>query len=289
MRIFQSSITAKSLTLLDNYIPDIKINVLRSYQADGPGTFKIINSAKHCVKALILDSGTWGLNKQTLKSKITVQSYASFLEYNHNYFDAYFGFDPIHGDEGTEDSIINQIYLERLGFKPIPVLQNLDIETDYYCEKKDKYPFVAIGSTHQKDFKDVKKSVFKLYENGIKVHLFGIGSYKELIEAPAWSSDCSSFAQWTKNGRQIFYTNDKETSLAVRQYDKNGNLNKDYIRASKYCDDYEDWIYENFKLSLEDVIYNHDMCTMVNSYYFYELEKRVQEVHLKKGFVFDFY
>ena len=289
MRIFQSSLTAKSLILLNNHHPNIKINVLRSYQVDGPGTLKILKHAKKYINEIILDSGTWSLNKDTIKSKISVESYASFLKnHNQNYY-KYFGFDPIHGDEGTEDSIKNQIYLEHLGFKPTPVIQNLNIETDYYCSKKDKYPFVAIGSTHSKNFDDIKKSVFKLYENGIKVHLFGIGSYKDLIQLPAWSSDCSSFAQWTKNGRLIFYANNKEISLAVRQYDKNDELNDDYIRNSIYFDDYKNWVNKNFKLSLENIIYDHNFRIMINSFYFYELEKRVHEIHLKNGFTFDFY
>ncbi len=289
MRLFQSSITAKSLLLLEEYRPDVKINALRSYLVDGPGTIDILANAKHCINMLILDSGTWSMNQGKHKEKISLKTYADFLKGNSNFYDAYFGFDPVHGDEGTEDSIESQIYLESLGFYPIPIIQNLKAETKYYCERKDYYKIVAIGSTRQKKFDDIKRSVNILYENGIKVHLFGIGSYAKLIDLPIWSSDCSSFVQWVANGRLIFFNGEKEISLSPSRCSNSGKENKDFIETSNFRDAYEDWICESFGIPIDKFLYKHDMKIMANSYYYWELEKKIQKIHLEKGFVFDIY
>lgn len=268
MRLFQSSITAKTLLNLKELCDDVKVNVLRSYLVDGPGTIDILNNARHCIDMLVLDSGTWSMNQGKHQFSIDVHTYAGFLKSNSHLFDEYFGFDPVHGDEGTEDSIANQIILERLGFRPIPIIQNINTEVEYYCERRDDYDIVAIGSTGQKKFSDIKNAVNTLYENGIKVHLFGIGSYKKLVDLPVWSSDCSSFAQWIKAGRLIYFDGKKEVTFSTARFNKSGKLNKDFIEISPHKDAYEEWLWEGLKLTLDKVIHKNEMKMVVNSYYF---------------------
>ncbi|MFU2207304.1 hypothetical protein [Solidesulfovibrio sp. C21] len=291
MRIYQSSITAASLRLLKKLQPDIKIHVLRSYLVDGPGTFEILSNNPGNVKSLALDSGTFSLTQNTHKHHIDVLNYADFLEDCSDFYTFYFGFDPEHGDEGTESSIENQRILESKGFQPIPVIQNLKLEVDYYASLASKYPLVAIGSTRKKKIDDLVKATNILHAANIKVHWFGIGSFNKLNKAPVWSSDCSSFAKWIKNGRLVFYdeVNGKEISFATREYGKNGSLNKDYIRIHPLCQDYEDWLQEKLDLSLEDVIHHGDMKLAVNSYYFYELEQKLTEEQTARGCVYDHY
>ena len=227
MRIYQSSITAASIKLLKNLKPDIKIHVLRSYLVVGTETFNILSTNPGNVKSLALDSGTFSTTKKTHKHDINVLNYADFLEDNANFYTFYFGFDPEHGDDGTESSIENQRFLEARGFRPIPVIQNLKLEVDYYASQPEKYPLVAIGSTRTKKTTDLVKATNILHAANIKVHWFGIGSFRKLIKAPVWSSDCSSFARWIENGRIIFFdeVNGKEISFATREYNLKGSLN----------------------------------------------------------------
>jgi hypothetical protein len=290
MRIYQSSITAGSLNLLKQLKPEIKIHVLRSYLVDGPGTFKILSTNPGNVKSLVLDSGTYSTTNKTHKHDINVLNYADFLEDCSTSYTFYFGFDPEHGDEGTESSIENQRILEAKGFTPIPVIQNLKLEVDYYAAQAEKYPIVAIGSTRKKKIDDLAKATNILHAANIKVHWFGIGSFNKLTKAPVWSSDCSSFAQWIKNGRIIFFdeVKGKEVSFATREYNLNGTLNKDYIRTHPLCEDYEAWLQDNLSLSLEDVIFHEDMKLTVNSYYFYELEQKLTEEQTAKGYLYDY-
>lgn len=289
MRIYQSSITLDTLNLLQKHTPEASIHILRSYLVDGPGTFKLLSFKPQNIKSIALDSGTWSINQNTHKHHINAEIYGTFLSDCSKMFSFYFGFDPVHGDDGTEDSIENQLYLEKKKFNPIPVIQNLNIEVDYYCANSSKYPLVAIGATRKKKHKDLVIATKKLHKHGIKVHWFGVGSFAKILDAPVWSSDCSSFAQWLKSGRLIFYDQikKKEAALATREYNKNGNLNKDYIRNHYLFDEYQSWLYETLGLSLEDVIFDHKMKLLVNSVYFYQLEQKVTAMQKSRGLIFD--
>jgi len=265
--------------------------VLRSYLVDGPGTLRILAKRHKNVKSLALDSGTWSISQNTHKHHISGEIYGDFLEDNAKMFSFYFGFDPVHGDGGTEDSIENQLYLESRGLTPIPVIQNLSLEVDYYIKNKSKYPFVAIGSTRKKAMSDLVRCTNALFREGVKVHWFGIGSLLKLASAPVWSSDCSSFAQWVKNGMLIFYdiNEEREVALATREYSKRGKLNKDYIRTHPVFEEYSDWLFDNLRLNVEEVISDQGLKMLANSYYFFELENKINEIHREKGFVFDVY
>lgn len=289
MRLFQSSITAETLQLIEKYVPNIKINVLRSYLVDGPGTCKIFTNAGHCVDMIVLDSSTYSLFQGNHKCHISLKTYADFLKNNCECYHAYFGFDPIHGNNGTEESITSQIYLESLGLHPVPVIQNLDLETEYYCKRHNHYNFVAIGSTRSKKEDEINKAVNKLYDKGIKVHLFGVGSLIKLKDIPIWSSDCSSFAKWVEAGRLVYFNGEKEITFSTSKFNTKGEKNDDFIEDSPYRDDYENWVFEKLGLTLDKITHNHSMKMMVNSYYFYELQKMLQNIHKLKGFSFDVY
>lgn len=291
MRIYQSSIRPETLDLIARHCPEVMIHVLRSYLVDGPGTFKILASRPKNIKSIALDSGTWSISQNTHKHHINVYNYERFLNVNSKFYNFYFGFDPVHGDEGTEVAFENQQYLESKGYSPIPVIQNLALEVDYYCSNNKKYPLVAIGSTRKKKYDDLKKAVIKLYSAGIKVHLFGIGSLAKLIDIPAWSSDCSSFAQWVKSGRLIFFdrSKNKEVSLATREFNKSGKPNKDYIRRHRLYDEYEEWINCLLGLTVDDIMFDNDLKIVANCLYFHDLEKQINVIHKSRGFTFDVY
>ena len=71
-----------------------------------------------------------------------------------------------------------------------------------------------------------------LYDNGIKVHLLGCASYNHLIAAKyAWSCDASSYGRWASFSKLIYFSKskNKEITLSIREKDKSGRVNEDYI------------------------------------------------------------
>ncbi len=185
---------------LREYFPKLSIDVLRSFRTDGPETLRLIESGFVQPSNYILDSGVWALLQGTLKHKSNVKIYAKFLHRRKGHFRFYMNFDEVFMDEGMEEfddkaiatNLKNQIYLEKQGLNPVPVIHSLDDdEIDYYIERKKKkehlenIEYIAIGSTQAKVRKERNKLVNvidKLYFNGFKVHLFGVGSYANLTE-----------------------------------------------------------------------------------------------------------
>lgn len=156
----------------------------------------------------------------------TVNDYKQFLLEHGKLFDFYFSydedFDELTRDEFYSKNDENQKILEDAGIVPypVPVIHLLeDNIVNYYCENAARYPIVAIGSNAINN-PAFKSTVETLYNYGIRVHAFKIGSVKKLVGLKAWSSDCSSHSRWTSNGRCVLFDNKRkdsaETTLCFR-------------------------------------------------------------------------
>lgn len=136
MRIFQSSITTKTIQELRERKPEIKINALRSYRTDGPETLRLLESNLVHKDMIILDSGVWAKNKGTLKHKSTVKTYGGFVRGNGKRFKFYFNYDEVFRDEGTTEfddkaiatNIQNQRILEGMGLSQYQLSTTLMIQ-----------------------------------------------------------------------------------------------------------------------------------------------------------------
>lgn len=283
MKIYQSSLSYKTLELLTEYAPDIQVNILRSFRLNDDETFAIIRDFKENIESIILDSGVWSKHNNPQKYNHTVEEYADFLNRYGTLFDFCFSYDEdfdekerdIHGSKNRD----NQLYLEKhcTSVQPVPVIHTLeDEEIEFYCQQSKKYPIVAIGSNaiSESRFPSVVK---KLYDNGIKVHAFKIGSADKLKGLHAWSSDCSSHAQWTAAGRCVFYNvnNGKDTTITFRPLDKRGNPNDDYYQTHQLLNDFLWFLDEFIGIELDALIKDSNYRTMVNSVYFWWLEKYI--------------
>lgn len=295
MRIYLSSVPSYILDLIALRWPSVKLNILRSYAVEKEDTIKIAINRPASVNSLILDSGTYTIaNKPDLIEDLDVQSYKAFLKQYGSFFDYYFNFDEVHGDEGEVINWANMQILSNLSpsvdgdvvknLKPIPVLQNLE-EVNNYCQLKDVYPIIAIGSTCLKNDKDVKAAVSIMAEHKIKVHLFGKGSYTFLKDKPAWSCDCSSFAQWNKIKRIIYFNEHYEKEFIFSVKEKTGSKpNEDYLFNDEYhCMEYEIWL-RSIGIEINEV-YNDTIRQIANCLHYHRMEKIITDKHIQDGII----
>ena len=241
----------------------------------------------------ILDSGVWSKFQDPKNHKHTVEDYASFLSVHADKFDAYFNYDEdfkeVEKDHFSSRNRDNQSFLEKEGFKPIPVLHVLDAEeVDYYISNKSKYTYVAIGSNAINN-KLFKPTVKKFYDNGIKVHAFRIGSYKKLKDLQVYSSDCSSHAQWTAVGRCIFFIHKTctEDVVAFSKFNKNGSINSKYFQWSPSSKIFFKHIANIAKIEFNDLLNDSNLRTYSNSIYYWWLEKFITMNHFDSNILFD--
>jgi len=293
MKIFQSSLSYKTFQLISEYTPEIKVNLLRSFNLDDNQTFRILDEFEDNIEMVILDSGVWSKNENPDKVKHTVEDYGEFLKEHADKFDLYFNYDEdfheLERDDFASRNWDNQKYLEGLGLTPVPVLHLLDEqEVGFLIDQSDKYPFVAIGSNAIRD-KDFRTRVKQLYAAGTKVHAFRIGSADQLTGLHAWSSDCSSHAQWTKSGRCVFFdpASQKEKSLSFRPFNKDGTENDDFYHRHPNIDDFRWFVEEFVGIEFEALIKDSNYRTFCNSVYFWWLERYITEANIKQNISFN--
>lgn len=284
MRIYQSSLGTRTLSLIQEYAPDIKINILRSFDLDNEQTLKIINEYSENINSIILDSGVWFKYKNPVKYNNSVHNatlYGEFVKKHGAKFDFYFNYDEDFKEEFRDSYASknndNQRLLEGMGLHPVPVLHLLDEDLiEYQIEQKNKYPLIAIGSNQVGDTK-FKSAVQKLYDHGVRVHGFRLGSTLKLLGLPAWSVDCSSHAQWTASGRVVVFDRAKgmESGISFRPFAKAGAVNQDYFQTSPLKNEFLWFLEEVVGIELEALIIDSDYRTFSNTLYYWWLERYI--------------
>ena len=305
MRIYVSSASRLLLDTFSEMWPNEKLDVLKTFAGNLEEVTSIADKRPSCVKSLILDSGTYSINNDpTIEETRTVNNYREYLRIHKDKFDFYFNYDI--SFDGND--LINwemQRILESPFPKPdqnphlkaVPVIQNLD-DVPLYCKLREKYPIVAIGSGANKKIKPLKEAVKKLYNSGIKVHLFAIGAYNKLHDIPVWSCDCTSFLQWASFIRTCYLDIDedgnlKERILSTKELDKWGKISTNYLfdNSEHLTDKYGTWLTQKglediYTIDFERDKVNH-VIKLANLMYFKELAEIITEEHKARGFTFD--
>lgn len=274
----------KTLELISEYVPFIKVNVLRSFDLENEQTLSIVNNYSDNINSIILDSGVWFKHKDPNKYRDAVHNvrlYGEFVQEHGEKFDFYFNYDEdfqeIYRDEFSSKNGDNLKILESMGLTPVPVLHLLDDDlVQYHIEQKDKYPLLAIGSNKVGDNK-FKTVVNSLKDNGIRVHGFRLGSTVKLTGLAAWSVDCSSHAQWTSSGRAVIFDklNSKDVGISFRPFDKAGDISEDYFQRHPLLSDFI-WFLEEFVgVELEALVKDSNYRTLSNSIYYWWLEQYI--------------
>jgi len=283
---------------LGSIFPDKPLNILRSYGVQSNEDLDIINGAITNVGSKILDCGTFSLHfaDSIDQEKVSIEGYEVYLKYFAEHYDFHFSFDRNFTIYGAEE---NRKCLERLqksGFKPVPVIHDYYRgEIDYYIG--EGYEFVALGSIMEngsdkmlRKQKHIDYAVEKLYQNNVKMHLFGASSYKTISHLPLYSCDSSSWAQNNKFGFILYWNPEKEGENKTDKlffYDKH----KDYSSDRPYFAEYD------FRPQIEEYygdlgITYHDLTStnkhyyrqLVNAIYYLTIEDVIKEKHKQLGY-----
>jgi hypothetical protein len=289
MQLYQASLF---LNILKYYYEIFRepLNVLLSFAIMGSDTKGFLDTHRHMVKSIIVDSGAWSVAKG--KSDLTIEQLISYLQLWGWCFARYFNFDTDFSDQGFENNIANQIQMEQAGLNPIPVVHNFyDREIDYYIDK-GKYEWLALGSSQSTKFKAISDAVDRIKKRNpsIKIHWFGGSTYDWLCQLPIASCDTSS---WAKAGVYGFitYWNPYEDSfnkthrIYISGPVKPSKRNEYHFVTYRWRKDLEEYLYNTFGYTYQQLCGYGDKYYMqvVNTRFYVELECRINEERLKNG------
>jgi len=291
MRLYFATPKLNVIRKLAKKQPDYKPNILLSFGSINADTHSLLGTARSLSDSIILDSGTWTLHecKEENRYKITIEKYEKYLESSANKYDYYFNFDESYEENHAFE--INSGHQERLeasGFKPIYVLHSTSGEEVDYC-LEHKYEYVAVGSSSLTQKDETEKIVNLLYENDIKAHLFGCTKYSYLESIPVFSCDSASWTKVANMEDTILYWNQHDERQDKIHCDTKGNA----CEKGGYCypkypykAELEQYLWDNFEFIHRDLmgIPGTDNRRIVNMFYYMELEKRINEIHVKLGF-----
>ena len=292
MRLYHASMKLKVLLKYHSLFPHKRLKVLRSFGMLGSEEEAFCMTHRDKIDGLILDSGTWTLNKAEAETRerINLKSYIDYVSEFGHLFDFYFNFDSNFTDDGFDTNIFNQKRMEDAGLNPVPVVHNIySDEIDYYI--KQQYPIVALGSSQIKRERDLKNAMDRFKGTGIDIHLFGNTTFDYLASFPLFSCDST---MWALTGAYGFinYWNPKKEGRNKRDKiymeeflsaDKKERINySDY----RYRGDLDTYLFETLGVTDQDLL-GHDgpyYKELVNTHYYVRLEEIVNQIHQEEGF-----
>ena len=187
--------------------------------------------------------------------------------------------------------------LKAAGHNPVPVIHDYYRgEIDYYIG--EGYDFVALGSIMEKGSdkmlrrqRDIDYAVEKLYQNNVKMHLFGASSYRAISHLPLYSCDSSSWAQNNKYGFILYWNpasekEDKTDKLYFYERHSDYDANRIYFNEYNYRSDLESYL-EGYGITYHDLtsINKNYYRQLVNAMYYLTIQDEVAEVHKKLGYI----
>jgi hypothetical protein len=195
---------------------------------------------------LFCDSG--GFSAKTLGVDITVKEYGAWLLKNHEYFHVYATLDVI-GDPAATNA--NQIALEDMGLKPIPVF-HVGTPWGILEDLIENHPYIALGGLvpHKANHAAIHAYLVRCFEMakgaGVKFHGFGLTRWETMKSFPFYSVDSSSWNKGVMFGRFSVFDrkkggfdefqvgNELEVLKRAKQIRDMGFDPKDFIDKSRY-------------------------------------------------------
>lgn len=293
MRLYNASLYLSVFLRYQRIFPNKKIHILRSFGLPSRDNNGFLITHKKKSGSIILDSGTWSLNnrKSGQKYKITLKGYMEYLRSFGHLVDFYFNYDSNFTDDGFATNVDNQMRLEDVGLKPVPVVHDIDgDEIEHYIERQ--YPIVALGSSQIKNLETLLHVIDRFEGTGVKLHLFGNTTFDFLTCAPIYSCDSVGWANTGKYGF-IRYWNpakrgaNKADKIYLEQYvDPDDPEDKVTYSSYKFKGDLDRYLADTFGLNYEDLISldSASNTMLVNLHFYVQLEEIVNEIHRKKGF-----
>lgn len=144
------------------------------------------------VRPISLDSGVF--SAFTKGKQIDIKEYAEFIKQNKNKITVASNLDVIGSGEQTYQ---NQKQLEALGAKVLPTFHYGD-DFKYLKKYAKDYNYIAVGglvpvSNQKNKLISFLDKTFNITKNTIKLHGFGVGSYKLWERYPWYSTDATSW------------------------------------------------------------------------------------------------
>jgi hypothetical protein len=287
MLIYQSSIYSKIIVEFHQRFPEKKLNVLLSYAWVDSDTYEILVTHRDKVHSCILDSGAWTDN--TKGEKTDIGSYISYCKIAGHYYDFLFNLDSdFREDHFSPENLENLLLMERAGLNPTPVIHSLYTEeVSYYIERG--YPIVALGSSYATRLDDLK-FVFERFEKypEVNIHVFGTTIFENLIQVPAYSVDSSSWAISGKFGNILYWNPENEGTDKTDVIYIGGRFNPSKKPEHRFVDYHnrkqlEEYLWDTFNFRYVD-LFEAENRMLINLRYFVDLEERITEEHIRRGF-----
>ena len=149
---------------------------------------------------------------------------------------------------------------------------------------------VAIGSSERVDPNAVGWAVERLFDAGIKVHLFGTTSYKYLMDSPVYSCDSSNWTQMAARDQLLYWnphntTEDKKDTIYVERIVRTKSENLKKFTTYEHRQELEDYLDKEFGFTYADMLGYDGLFNrqLVNIHFLEELQRRITENHLQHG------
>lgn len=297
-KVYLSSLNIEIANHLNILFPEKPLNILRSYGVTSNQDWAIMNGAIANIGSHILDCGTFSLHfaKSVDEEKVSIEGYITYLKHFAKYYDFYFSFDRNFTIYGAEENLQCLKKMKKAGLNPVPVIHDYYRgEIDYYIG--EGYKLVALGSIMEEGSskmlrrqKDINYAVEKLYQNDVRMHLFGASSYKTISHLPLYSCDSSSWAQNNKFGFILYWNpfkkgEDKTDKLFF--YDKYSDYDssRPYFNEYDFRDEFERYFGE-FGITYHDLTSTrkHYFRQLVNAIYYLTIEGVIAEKHKLLGY-----
>jgi hypothetical protein len=255
----------------------IQLNIMISYQYLRGAAYKVAEKYRDMIHLLYLDSGAYSAAQG--KSSITLPEYLGYLKMYGHLFDVVFNFDDKFGD--PDHNWRNQVYLEQglagTGIKPVPVVHDVNdpfAEFEMYAEGGHQY--VGIGSTTKLE-DNVFEKMKKEFPN-VKVHMFGTLERGMLFKHKPYSADASTFTQEAADGNILYWDpiDKKEYKIDVGEREKKGS-NFIHFKMFSHKANLEKFLETTFNYGYQDLLTSHEAKSIVNIYFFTQLQDRVNQ------------
>ena len=296
MNLYLSSFTTQHLVEYTRLFPDEKLNILVSYGLRNQNIADFISEHEDKINSLILDSGTFTMNfaqQEVTRKKIDFEGYRAFLKTIGHRFDYAFNFDSNFADHGQDDNDRYMRILQDDGLNVVPVVHSYsEREVKHYL--KEGHTIIALGySEGKKTEANIKKLSQMIHDNGAKVHVLGISTWKKLAHTPVAYCDSSSWMQYGRFGIIQYWNEDK---IVPADSDKTDSIHfKDSLDSKSAKHQFHDyahgkqlykWIKDEFGWDYYELMASDSMMkrTLVNIHYFVQLQKRITAHHEKLGF-----
>ena len=295
MKIYHSDLTTDVVLRYKQLQPNNPLRALISYGRRDSHHRDLMLKHRGLLDGLIMDSGTFTLNQNPKKfqNTITVDGYRTHMGIFAEKVDFYFNFDEDFSKNGFETNFSHQVDLEHAGLAPVPVVHDCygpEIQT--YINQGHK--LIAIGSGELKfaGLDELYRIVNGIYQQGVKVHFLGCTEFEKISYTPVYSADSTTWNRTGSAGR-IFYWNPKR--IGHKKLDKIAlddstpkRLLQYHIRDYPFRDQLENYLYQELKLSVSDLLGKdrHLNRALVNLHYFVLFEEWVNHKHKEQGFTF---